>query len=392
MKVGRTAAISDTGRRRRRNEDAFVCEPPLFALADGVGGAQAGEIASRLATVAVREGAGSDESPEARVTAAIQEANRRIYRRSSEDEATSGMSTTMTVALVHDGEVTIGHVGDSRAYLVRDNRLEQVTEDHSLVAELVRSGKLTPEEADTHPQRSVITRSVGSEPDVDVDVFSVPAEPGDLFLLCSDGLTDMVDDDTILTIVTRNRRDLDVAARALVNAANRGGGEDNITVVVFELVGDEETAETPVVAHAGAADEDTLSGAEALSAISVDGHELSREAWVEGERLPARRLSRRTLFVLGTVLALLAVAAAAGLYAISRAHFVGAETDGHVAVYQGVPWNLVGNLHLYRTVYVSPLLAAQLSQAERRRLFDHDLTSEATARAKVRRYEAEIVP
>ena len=400
MSLGRSAALTDPGRKRRRNEDAFVHQPPLFAIADGMGGAQAGEIASRLAAAAVRENDVREAGPEAHVTALIQEANRRVYTRSSEDEAASGMGTTMTVALVHDGGVTIGHVGDSRAYLLRGGRLEQVTEDHSLVSELVRSGKLSPEEADSHPQRSVITRAVGSQPDVDVDTFSVRTEPGDLFLLCSDGLTSMVDDGTILTILEGNRHDLDAAARALVKAANRSGGEDNITVVCFEIAGvHEDTAVLPE-ANDGrtTADEDTLSGLEAVppletdeqAVLSVDGDE-----WAV-EELPARasrRLGRRSLTILATVVVLLAMLAALALFGLSRAHFVGVEKDGRVAVYQGVPWNLVGRFRLYRTVYVSPsLVAAELSQAERRKLFDHDLTSEATARTKVARYERELTP
>src|SRR5262249_20082797 len=178
------------GRKRRRNEDAYVCEAPLFAIADGMGGAQAGEIASRLAATALR-GAEPDGDPERQVVALIQEANRRVYERQSEDEAVAGMGATLTVALAGDDRVTIGHVGDSRAYLIREGSVEQLTEDHSLVAELVRSGKLSPEEAEIHPQRSVITRALGTEPDVDVDSFTVPAEPGDLYMVCSDGLTSM---------------------------------------------------------------------------------------------------------------------------------------------------------------------------------------------------------
>src|SRR5919197_206522 len=185
----RSAGVTDAGRKRRRNEDAYVCEPPLFAVADGMGGAQAGEIASRLAAAALSGGPGSSGSGEERVAALIQEANRRIYERSSEDKAVSGMGTTMTVALAEDGTIAIGHVGDSRAYVIRDRSLEQLTEDHSLVAELVRSGKLSPEEAEGHPQRSVITRALGTDPEVDVDVFSVPAQAADVFMLCSDGLT-----------------------------------------------------------------------------------------------------------------------------------------------------------------------------------------------------------
>ena len=235
----RTASVTDTGRRRRHNEDAYVSEPPLFAVADGMGGAQAGELASSLAAAALRDESSELAGGEERVDDLIQEANRRVYQRQAQDASASGMGTTMTVALVEDGRVAIGHVGDSRAYLIRDRKLEQLTEDHSLVAELVRSGKLSPEEAESHPQRSVITRALGTDPDVDVDTFSIETKPGDLFLLCSDGLTSMVDDETILREVERNRADLATAAKALVRAANKGGGEDNITVVFFEIAGDD---------------------------------------------------------------------------------------------------------------------------------------------------------
>ena len=216
MTLGRSAGVSDTGRKRRRNEDSFVREPPLFAVADGMGGAQAGEIASRLAAAAVREG-GDGTSGEVRVAELSQEANRRVYQPSSEDPAASGMGTTITVALVDDasGVISIGHVGDSRAYRIRDGRVEQLTQDHSLVAELMRSGKLSPEEAEVHPQRSVITRALGTDPDVDVDTFTVDTQPGDVYLLCSDGLTTMVSDEQILDHVERHRRDPDGAARAL---------------------------------------------------------------------------------------------------------------------------------------------------------------------------------
>jgi serine/threonine protein phosphatase PrpC len=301
MTLGRSTSLSHPGRKRRRNEDSWVCEPPLFAIADGMGGARAGEIASKLAASALGEEIGS--SGEARVADLIQEANRRVYERANEDSSTSGMGTTITVALVEDGSVAIGHVGDSRAYLIRDRSLEQLTDDHSLVAELVRSGKLSPEEAESHPQRSVITRAIGTDPDVDVDTFSVEARPGDLFLLCSDGLTDMVGDETILETAERHRDDLDAAAKELVKAANSRGGEDNITVVFFEIVEEpaaapEETAPMPAVEPAD--DEDTLSGLEGIPPVEV-----------EAEPPPKRR---RRVAVLIALLVLLALAAAAVLY------------------------------------------------------------------------------
>jgi len=378
--LGKSASVTDTGRRRRHNEDAYVCEPPLFAVADGMGGAQAGELASGLAAAALRDESTELAGGEQRVDDLIQEANRRVYQRQSEDASASGMGTTMTVALVEDGRVAIGHVGDSRAYLVRDRKLEQLTEDHSLVAELVRSGKLSPEEADSHPQRSVITRVLGTDPDVDVDTFSVDTMAGDLFLLCSDGLTSMVDDETILRLVERNRGDLKAAAKALVRAANKGGGDDNITVIFFEIAEGGSAAETERTV--------TLPAVEDDDADTLDEHSGVPPIAVE-QRDGDGHAGRRALFAL---LALLLIVAACGVavWGLWRSHFVGTESDGHVVVYQGLPWNVVGNVKLYRPVYVSPLIAAQLSQPERRKLFDHTLRSEDSARAEVRRYEEQI--
>jgi PPM family protein phosphatase len=253
MSIASYAGASDTGRKRRRNEDSYVIAPPIFAVADGMGGAQAGEIASRLAAAALEDTDPGSKSGAERVTSLIQEANRRVHERAIADPATSGMGTTMTVALVEGTKVTFGHVGDSRAYRFRDGSIEQITEDHSLVNELLKSGKLSPEEADSHPQRSVITRAVGTDPDVDVDAFTLDAEVGDVFLICSDGLTDMVDDEDIRSVLEKFHNDLDRATKSLVSAANRGGGEDNITVVAFEISEDgAETARMPAV------DEDTM--------------------------------------------------------------------------------------------------------------------------------------
>jgi serine/threonine protein phosphatase PrpC len=261
--VSSYAGRTDTGRRRRRNEDAFVLAPPLFAVADGMGGAQAGEVASKLAAAALEDtDPGRLTGPE-RVASLIQEANRRVHERSSSDPSTSGMGTTMTVALVEDDGVVIGHVGDSRAYLVRNGHIEQITEDHSLVNELLKSGKLSAQEAEVHPQRSVITRAVGTDPDVDVDSFTIDARDGDVFLICSDGLTDMVDDERILETFAQYGDDLDRMTKQLVIAANRGGGEDNITVVTFSIgdrdeldAGDTATMEAVVLEPEDATRED----------------------------------------------------------------------------------------------------------------------------------------
>jgi PPM family protein phosphatase len=306
--IGRVAAVTDPGRTRRHNEDAYVIDPPLFAIADGMGGAQAGEVASRLATAALKEG-GANGGGERRIADLIQQANRRVYDRSSSDPNTSGMGTTITVALVEDDQVAFGHVGDSRAYLIRDAQMEQLTEDHSLVNELLKTGKLSPEEAETHPQRSVITRALGTDPDVDVDTFSVRAESGDLFLLCSDGLTDMVSEDSILDVVERNRDDIEGALRALVKAANRGGGQDNITVVAFEIAagvlasdGDTREQALPV-----AEEEDTLTEADAVAVVDT-GVVPVAEIQTEDKAIRRRHLRRRLLAWLAILLLLAAVA------------------------------------------------------------------------------------
>jgi protein phosphatase len=404
MSVARSNGLTHPGRKRRRNEDAYVCEPPLFAVADGMGGAQAGQLASRLAASALSEAAGGRQgSGEERVVELIREANRRVHERASADEAASGMGTTVTLAIVENGTVAIGHVGDSRAYLVREGKLEQLTQDHSLVAELVRSGRLSPEEADTHPQRSVITRALGPDPDVDIDTFSVEARPGDLFLLCSDGLTTMVGDDEIVSLVNEHRNDLEAAASALVKAANRSGGEDNITVVFFEIAGVEEELEqtreqtVPVAADADEEDADTLDELAGVALTADTEPERGRDVTVIGRPAvvvapPAKRRgrSRRAVLLVVLLLGLLALVAGGGLWLMSRSHFVGAEDDGRVAVYQGVPWDIVDGIRLYRAVYVSPMLAAQLRQDERRELFDHDLGSKDEAMARVRALERKV--
>ena len=247
MRIGRATAVTDTGRRRMRNEDAFVFEPPLFAIADGMGGARAGEIAAGIAAAALKDSR-SAVTDEDSLEAVIEEANRRVWERSVADPGTSGMGTTVTAAYVDAAQdrVIFGQVGDSRAYRLRGETLVQVTTDHSLVAELVRSGVLTPEEAERHPQRSAITRAVGTESDIEADVFAVPAELEDLYLLCSDGLTDMLGADEIAATILGADRDPVAAADALVTAANANGGDDNITVVLFELVEGEPDAEPEV--------------------------------------------------------------------------------------------------------------------------------------------------
>jgi PPM family protein phosphatase len=278
MKIGRTAVVTDTGRRRMGNEDAYVFKPPFFAIADGMGGARAGEIAAGLAANVLEHGQVPHSADG--IVGLIDEANRRIWERSVQDPDTAGMGTTVTAALVDadDGKVVIGHVGDSRAYLYRDSRLEQLTTDHSLVVELVESGILTPEEAERHPQRSAITRAVGTEPTVEVDAFSVDGQPGDLYLICSDGLTDMLTADEVEEIIEEKDADPTRTANALVAAANERGGEDNITVVLFEVVETDAVVEEP--------DEQSPDG-QVAAVTTDDGESLTRHGAGPGGRVAA---------------------------------------------------------------------------------------------------------
>jgi PPM family protein phosphatase len=279
--VGRSAALSDTGRKRRQNEDAFVCEPPLFAIADGMGGAQAGEVASRLAAAVFEEGASAVQGEDG-VATVVRAANARIFERAVHDPAVAGMGTTATVAVVDEAAatVTIAHVGDSRAYRYRPGSLEQLTTDHSLVGELVRSGKLTEDEAAVHPHRSVITRALGTDADVEVDTLTLDVAPGDLVLLCSDGLSAMVRDDEIVRLLEATGAAPRKAAEALVSAANAAGGEDNVTVVLFELV--DADVEPPPTLVPGADVDDEEAGPDGPTLEDVRRHGAGK-----GSRWPA---------------------------------------------------------------------------------------------------------
>src|SRR4051794_36734075 len=235
LRVAEKTARSDTGRQRRANEDNYFARSPLFAVADGMGGAQAGEVASGTAIEVLESGLpDGNATAEERLAALISEANARIHELSVTDRERAGMGTTLTAAYVGETEVSLAHVGDSRAYLLRGDSFDRLTRDHSLVEEFVREGKLTPQEADEHPQRSIITRALGPEADVQVDRLTVRGRAGDVFLLCSDGLTSMVPEARVAEVV-RAADSLERAGRQLIDAANDAGGRDNITVVLFRL-------------------------------------------------------------------------------------------------------------------------------------------------------------
>jgi PPM family protein phosphatase len=359
------AGLTQTGHVRRSNEDAFLLREPLFMVADGMGGAQAGEVASRMAAEAFAEVDLARTSGEGALREAMGRANTAIHGRASADPAAAGMGTTVAAALAGpDGVVTFANVGDSRAYLLRDGVLQRLSEDHSLVGELVRRGEISEAEAERHPQRNVITRVLGTEPSVDVDTWTLQARDGDVVLLCTDGLTTMVPESAIAQLLARPEP-AERVVRELVRAALSGGGEDNVTAVVFRI--------GRLDAAPAAGDSDT-------------GRILLPQGFEEEERGGSHLKLVVALVVALAVVAGLAVGAVVGL---RESHFIGAdERSGHVDIYQGVPFELPFGVRLYHAVYVSPVLYATLDPRERRRLFDHTLRSESDARRIVRRLEA----
>jgi protein phosphatase len=305
------------------------------------------------------------------------------------------MGTTLTAALVHGDEVSFAHVGDSRAYVLRDGKLKQITNDHSLVEELRRQGRLTRDQAAEHPQRSVITRALGPEPDVQVDTFTYQGRPGDLFLLCSDGLTTMLSDDDLLAILKRDG-DLERAARRLIRAANDRGGRDNITVVLFRL---EAAAAGQPVAEEGA----TLVGAAAaeqgFTADAVKSgaarERAGRRPGTEPARPPRRprrpgqpaapeepkRSWPRTALKTLVALAVVAAVAVGAVIGARQVWFLGVDDADQVAVYRGLPYELPFGIQLYSQQEDTGVDLAALPEERRGVAVDHELRSEDDARS-----------
>jgi serine/threonine protein phosphatase PrpC len=385
LRIADHAGTSDVGRQRSTNEDSLVMAPPFFAVADGMGGAKAGEVASGLAVKVFEEEEESKEPAEAQLSRILQEANRRIFELSTGDESRRGMGTTLTAAKLADGDVSLAHVGDSRAYRLRDGALEQITKDHSLVAELERSGQISPEAAERHPQRSIITRALGPEPDVEVDTYTVPGRPGDVFLLCSDGLTGMVSDDEVASIL-RGADSLAAAADELVRAANQSGGKDNITVVLFSLedVAAEDEGEQPAPAPDETVAGDLHATDLAAAAPETDpgpsapprpaAADRPEPTAVEPSPLrPRRRRSRLRLAFTSLVALVVVGAVVAGLYAASRqVYFVGTNEAGLVTLYRGLPYELPFGIELYEEEYASSVPARAIPRRRRRRVLDHE--------------------
>jgi PPM family protein phosphatase len=411
LRIVEEAGLTDVGRQRHTNEDRYFESAPLFAVADGMGGARAGEVASQIAVDEFAAQAEGDGNPEERLASIVRAANRKIYDLSQSNESHAGMGTTVTAALVGRQEVSLGHVGDSRAYRFRDDELERLTQDHSLVEELMRMGKLSPEDAESDPRRSIITRALGPEPDVEVETYTYPARDGDVYLICSDGLTGMVPDERMAEIL-RARSSLAQAVKDLVDDANARGGKDNITVLMFKL-GEEADA-------AAGVESDTLSGAEAPSdqtveqpvaeavtdaggdTVVIGPDEAARAraatpaAPPRAEPPPPRRPTppprvgrRRPKVVLAMILtAIVVVASLVGLYEAGRQfYFVGTDETGLITLYRGVPYDLPLGVKLYSEEYESTVPAVSLPRRQRQHVLDNKLRGKGDAVDLVRSLE-----
>jgi protein phosphatase len=418
------AEKTHTGLQRRENEDSAYARAPVFVVADGMGGAQAGEVASKIAVDAFAQGLPDTGSAEERLAVRAREANRQIYELSRAEHERAGMGTTLTAAYLDDADLAIAHVGDSRAYLLRDGELQRLTRDHSLVEELKLQGKLTEEQAAEHPQRSIITRALGPEAYVEVDTWTYPVRAGDVVLLCSDGLTSMVSEARVAAILNAIPG-LEAAAAALIDEANRAGGRDNITVVLFRLeeVAADPSLEQPTMvglvapggqagAAAGSDGEQAASGSrsgagapesETAGAVQAQApapppapaatRTRARLARTQGRprRQPSTPRSRRlrgkpAAAAVATVIVLFVVGAG-GWIASRGVYFLGTNPQGLVTVFRGLPYDLPAGIHLYESYYVSGVPASALPADRRKKLLDHQLRSQRDASNLVRDLE-----
>ena len=378
LRVEDQAFRTDTGRQRSENEDSLFVRSPIFVVADGMGGAQAGEVASKAAADSFDRDL-PEGPPEQFLRETIEEANRRIHELARADPSRAGMGTTITAAIVdaQAEEVGIGHVGDSRAYRLRRGKLERLTRDHSLVEEMRRKGQITDAQAEDHPQRSIITRALGPEPDVEVDLQTVPAAPGDVFLLCSDGLTTMVNEERIAAVLS-SATSMREAVRALVDEANGAGGRDNITALAFRL-GD-------AAAPLGEKPEDaTLVGAAAeeagLTSTEVRRRAAAAAAQERREKLAAKspRRGLRNVAKLLAAAAILAAVVFGAWYGNRQVWFLGTDDGGRVSLYRGLPYELPFGLTLYEERYPSPVQTDALPRVRRESVTDHDFRSREDA-------------
>lgn len=338
---------TDIGCVREHNEDSLIVAPPLYAVADGMGGHAAGEVASEIAVRTVAERA-PDIADTAALSAAVIEANNAVIA-AARKKGRAGMGTTLTAAVVAGERLAIAQVGDSRAYLLHQNKMQQITRDHSLMADMIEAGELTEEEARVHPKRSVITRALGSDPGMQPDLYEINVAAGDRLLLCTDGLSNMIDDNRIESILIRTR-DPQRAASILVNEAIAEGGHDNITVVVLDIEG------------------------RASQQQQEDAH----------------RGRMRAVFFAVLLTVLLGVSAFAA-YAFTQQGAYLTDQDGKVAVYQGVPGSFLG-VELSHLERVTDINTADLQPGVAKRLQEGAVTADNldAANKLVEEYRAEI--
>jgi protein phosphatase len=347
----RFGAATDIGRARGRNEDSYLAQEPLFAVADGMGGHRGGDVASSLAIAALRRAAESGDASWSRLIEEFQEANREVFERGNDQDDLHGMGTTLTAVCLTDTEARIAHVGDSRAYLLRDGSLHLLTEDHTLVERMVQAGQLTRTEARQHPQRSILTRALGVEEDLPVDEVTLPLRAGDRLLLCTDGLTSMIDEDAIRDVLL-GEPNSQGACEELIDAANKAGGDDNITVVLLDV---EEVAQ----AATGQAD------ATALTGVSSEGPTVFAKPRGKGAAAdsPARRapIRWRRPVAWGGALLLVLLAGFFGVRAYANHQWYVGDADGQVAIYNGIPSEIAG----FKLSHVEEVTDLQTVQAER---------------------------
>lgn len=390
--------VTDAGKVRENNEDSLLVgegrDQTLFAVADGIGGFEAGEVASSIAVEVLKE-----LEPGEPFEGAVREANRRILAAARGDDRLSGMGTTV-VALRFSGtreepEAEIAHIGDSRAYLFRNGELTQMTEDHSLVAELVRSGDITRDQAAEHPQKNLITRALGAAEEVEADTTSLPVEAGDRLLLCSDGLTDMIRDGRIESILSESPDDPEAPARRLVSAALDAGGNDNITVVIAD-VRPHEGREEPAARRSGDTSEMEVVTPPAVQTGRSGTSGGSRKAsgkqgrnTQESKRSRRRKFIRRILTgVVRTVAALLVLAALLSpvyLWGNNR-YYLDYEGDD-VVIHRGLPYS-VGEMELHRHWKGTGLKKAELDGPYKDQIPEHKLYTKDQVEQVVRDLES----
>jgi PPM family protein phosphatase len=375
----RIGAKTDVGQRREVNEDSFLVHEPLFVVADGMGGHVAGDIASSTAVDTIKEQSATARPDDLNTLAGlVLGANSRIWEKAEDDPSLRGMGTTCTLLLLDSSKAHLAHVGDSRAYLLREGKLTQITEDHTLVGRMVKEGRLSAEEAERHPQRSIVTRALGVDPEVEVDLMTVDLVEGDRILICSDGLSSMIDSHAIVKIL-RDEPDPQIAAERLIEAANEAGGEDNITVVIVDIGEDEpatgtsdssarnETADTPlseaqpggrVSGAMGYAGTDGGVAAPPATELREERAEPARKAEAPDER-PGRTWPRRLIVALVIVTLLGVGGFLTTRYLLSNSWFVGVNDEGFVAVYEGIPEEVAG-LDLSKEVEASEIRASEI--------------------------------